>query len=92
MKTSTVLAMALVSASCYAAPLHTGNPQSDSARDAATAHPADVSVRADAAPVSAPAPDITAQGLDHAHWLHVQLPRSHSPNHGMASQLIDVQT
>ncbi len=92
MKTSTALAMALVSASCYAAPLHTGDSQSIPARDAASVHPAAVSLRADAAPVSAPAPDITAQGLDHAHWSHLPLPRSHSPSHGMASQLIDVQT
>jgi hypothetical protein len=91
MKTSTVLLMALVSVSCYAAPLHTADQAVNPAREAALMHEA-LAMRANAAPVSAPAPDVTAQELDHAHWLHVPLPKSHEPSHGMVSRVINVQT
>ena len=91
MKTSTALSMAIFSVSCYAAPLHTGDSPGNAALNAETAQTM-LAVRANAAPVSAPAPDVIAQALDHAHWSHVPLPKSHSPNHGMASQQIDVQT
>jgi len=91
MKTTTVLSMAMVSVSCYAAPLHTGDVTIDPAREAATVQ-ATLAIRANAAPVSAPAPDVVAQALDHAHWSHVPLPKSHAPSHGMASQQIEVQT
>jgi hypothetical protein len=33
-----------------------------------------------------------AQELDHARWRHVALPKSRAPSHGMASQVIQVQT
>ena len=91
MKTSTVLSMAMVSVSCYAAPLHTGDPPGDPAREAETTQTV-LAIRANAAPVSAPAPDVVAQALDHARWSHVPLPKSHAPSHGMASQQFDVQT
>jgi hypothetical protein len=91
MKTSTVLSMALVSVSCYAAPLRTGDPGLDPGRTAAEMR-AILAVRANAAPVSPPAPGVVAQDLDHAHWLHVQLPKSHAPSHGAVSQVIVVQT
>jgi hypothetical protein len=88
MKTSTVLSMALVSVSCYAAPLRTADPGIDAGRAAAEM----LAVRANAAPVSPPAPGVAAQDLDHAHWLHVQLPKSRAPSHGAVSQVIVVQT
>ena len=90
MKTSTALSMVLVSVSCYAAPIHTD----DAAIDARQAEAMRVmlAMRANAAPVSAPAPEVRAQDLDHAHWLHVALPKSRTPSHGMASHVIQVQT
>jgi hypothetical protein len=84
MKTSTLLSMALVSVSCYAAPLHTSSTD----ENAAAVH----ALRVNAAPVAPPAPDVAADSLDHARWRHVPLPKSRTPSHGMASQLIQVQT
>jgi hypothetical protein len=91
MKTSTVLSMALVSVSCYAAPLHTGDAAADAAQQAKTMRAA-LAIRANAAPVAPPAPEVMAQELDHARWRHVPLPKSHTPSHGMVSQVIQVQT
>jgi hypothetical protein len=91
MKTSTVLSMALVSASCYAAPLPTGDDASDGARHE-QAMRVPLALRANAAPVSPPAPDVAAQEIDHARWRHVPLPRSRSPSHGMVSQVVQVRT
>jgi hypothetical protein len=91
MKTSTVLSMALVSVSCYAAPLHTGDAAADAARHAETVR-VTLALRANAAPVAPPAPEVAAQELDHARWHHVPLPKSRSPSHGMASQVMQVQT
>ncbi|KND60472.1 hypothetical protein BVER_03733c [Candidatus Burkholderia verschuerenii] len=84
MKTSTLLSMALVSVSCYAAPLHTSPSDENSVAMKATA----AALRVNAAP---PAPDITADSLDHARWRHVPMPKSRTPSHGMASQKIQVQ-
>jgi hypothetical protein len=91
MKTSTVLSMALVSVSCYAAPLHTSDPGVDPALAAAEMRAA-MAIHANDPPVSPPAPGVAAQELDHAHWLHVQLPKSHEPSHGVVSQTVVVQT
>jgi hypothetical protein len=88
MKTSTSLLMALVSVSCYAAPLHTSD--TDGSADGVAAVRA--ALRVNAAPVSPPAPDVAAQSLDHARWRHVPLPKSRAPSHGMASQPVQVQT
>ncbi|SAK87661.1 hypothetical protein AWB81_04564 [Caballeronia arationis] len=87
MKTSTMLSMALVSVSCYAAPLHTSDTDAAIATTAMRA-----AMRANAAPVSAPAPEVTAQDLDHARWRHVKIPKSRAPSRGMASQPVQVQT
>ena len=91
MKTSTALSMVLVSVSCYAAPIHTDDAAIEAARQA-EAMRVMLAMRANAAPVSPPAPEVRAQDLDHAHWLHVALPKSRTPSHGMASQVIQVQT
>jgi hypothetical protein len=88
MKTSTLLSMALVSVSCYAAPLHTSPSDENSVAAKATA----TALRVNAAPVAPPAPDIAAESLDHARWRHVPMPKSRTPSHGMASQSIQVQT
>ncbi|KMY85463.1 hypothetical protein BUMB_02708c [Candidatus Paraburkholderia calva] len=88
MKTSTLLSMALVSISCYAAPLHTSPSDENTAAVEATR----AAMRVNAAPVSPPAPDIAAKSLDHTRWRHVPMPKSRAPSHGMASQQIQVQT
>ncbi|CAN7358342.1 MULTISPECIES: hypothetical protein [unclassified Caballeronia] len=91
MKTSTALLMVLVSVSCYAAPIHTDDAAIYSARQAEAMRAA-LAIRANAPPVSPPAPEVRAQELDHAHWFHVELPKSRSPSHGVTSQVIEVQT
>ena len=91
MKTSTALSMVLVSVSCYAAPIHTDDAAIYAARQAAAMR-AELAIRANDPPVSPPAPEVRAQELDHAHWAHVELPKSRSPSHGMASQVIQLQT
>ncbi|SAL22462.1 hypothetical protein AWB69_01523 [Caballeronia udeis] len=91
MKTSTALSMVLVSVSCYAAPIRTDDAGIYAARQA-QAMRAELAIRANAPPVAPPAPDVRAQALDHAHWFQVEIPKSHSPSHGMASQVIQVQT
>ncbi|KIG11306.1 hypothetical protein [Caballeronia concitans] len=88
MKTSTLLSMALVSVSCYAAPLHTSSSDGSAAVASATR----AALRLNAGPVAPPAPEVSAQSLDHARWRHVPLPKSRAPSHGMASQAIQVQT
>jgi hypothetical protein len=88
MKTSTLLSMALVSVSCYAAPLHT----SPSDENTAAVQAMRAALRVNAAPVAPPAPEVSADSLDHARWRHVPLPKSRTPSHGMASQKIQVQT
>ncbi|MDR5757244.1 hypothetical protein [Caballeronia sp. LZ035] len=87
MKTSTLFSMALVSVSCYAAPLHTSSTDESTAATATRA-----ALRVNVAPVAPPAPEVAAQDLDHARWRHVPLPKSRTPNHGMASQPVQVQT
>jgi hypothetical protein len=91
MKTSTLLSMAMVSVSCYAAPLHTGDIADGPGSDAVAARAA-LALRANAAPVAPPAPDVMAQGIDHARWSHVQLPKSRTPSHGAVSLVLQVQT
>jgi hypothetical protein len=88
MKTSTLFSMALVSVSCYAAPLHTSSTDNNAVTVAAVR----AALRVNAAPVAPPAPDIAAESLDHARWRHVPLPKSRTPSHGMASQTVQVQT
>ncbi|CDY75518.1 hypothetical protein BGLT_04417 [Caballeronia glathei] len=88
MKTSTLLSMALVSVSCYAAPLHTSDTDGSANGTAAMR----AALRANAAPVAPPAPDIAAQDIDHARWRHVPLPKSRAPSRGMASRTVQVQT
>ncbi|HEV7833559.1 MAG TPA: hypothetical protein VGP09_09290 [Caballeronia sp.] len=91
MKTSTALLMVLVSVSCYAAPINTDDAAIYAARQSAAMR-ATLAIRANAPPVSPPAPEVRAQALDHAHWFHVELPKSRSRGHGMSSHVIGVQT
>ncbi|MEX3957219.1 hypothetical protein B0G57_12472 [Trinickia symbiotica] len=73
MKVSTVTSMALLSASCFAAPIQT------TALDSLTARAAIAAARADAAPVAPPAPDVAADAnFAKQHWARIKLPKSHS--------------
>ena len=83
MKTSTLLTMVTLSASCFAAPVHT-------ARDALT----DVAAqRANAAPVAPPAPDVAAQAdIRPDRWQHITLPKSRHLQHGFAARNERLQT
>jgi hypothetical protein len=69
MKISTVTAMALLSASCFAAPVHTTALDSLTARDALFAQ------RANAAPVAPPAPGVAAVDVRPDSWARIKLPK-----------------
>ncbi|WP_116140632.1 hypothetical protein [Trinickia diaoshuihuensis] len=72
MKVSTLTTMALLSASCFAAPIHTGK------FDSATAHAALAAARANAAPVAPPAPEVTTDpSALRGHWRRIALPKQH---------------
>ena len=72
MKASTLTTMALLSASCFAAPMHTGK------FDSATARAALAAARANAAPVAPPAPGVTADpAAASGHWRRIALPKRH---------------
>ncbi len=72
MKVSTLTTIALLSASCFAAPIHTGK------FDSATAHAALAAARANAAPVAPPAPEVLADpAAKSGHWQRIKLPRRH---------------
>jgi hypothetical protein len=61
--------MALLSASCFAAPVHTTALDSLIARDAALA------VRANAAPVAPPAPGVNAIAVRPDGWARIEFPK-----------------
>jgi hypothetical protein len=76
MKASTLTIMALLSATCFAAPINT------TALDSLTARAALAAARADAAPVAPPAPGIKADvNVTRERWARIKLPK---PN-GLAS-------
>jgi hypothetical protein len=77
MKFSTLTTMALLSASCFATPIHT------TALDSLTARAALAAARADAAPVAPPAPGIAADAnAARERWTRIKLPKPH----GLASR------
>ncbi|MDQ7977656.1 hypothetical protein QYH69_10435 [Paraburkholderia sp. SARCC-3016] len=83
MKTSTLLTMVTLSASCFAAPVHT-------AQDALTDFSAQ---RTNAAPVAPPAPEIAVQpDIRPERWQHITLPRSRRPDRGLAARDEHLQT
>ena len=72
MKVSTLTTMALLSASCFAAPMHTGR------FDSATARASLAMARANAAPVAPPAPEVVADPTAaKGHWRRIALPKPH---------------
>ncbi|HZZ10586.1 MAG TPA: hypothetical protein VFE79_07825 [Paraburkholderia sp.] len=84
MKTSTLLIMVTLSASCFAAPVHTA-PDGTSANAFAE--------RTNAAPVAPAAPDVAATDTDRPQqWEHIALPKSRHPDHGFSGQKEHLQT
>lgn len=84
MKTSTLLIMVTLSASCFAAPVHT-------APDIRNAD--SLAVSANAAPVAPAAPDVAATADDSPQqWLHIALPKSRHPERNTMSQHEHLQT
>ena len=83
MKTSTLLIMVTLSASCFAAPVHTAT---DGTIDTAAA-------RANAAPVAPAAPGIAAQtDIRPDRWQHIALPKSRHLERGYAARNEHLQT
>ena len=83
MKTSTLLVMVTLSASCFAAPVHT-------ALDSTAGLAADLS---NAAPVAPAAPDFAApDNAKPQHWEHIALPKSRHLERGFMSQDEHLQT
>jgi hypothetical protein len=83
MKTSTLMVMVTLSASCFAAPVHT-------ALDS-TANPA--VERANAAPVAPAAPDVrTTDENRPQQWEHIALPKSRRLDRGLTVQNEHLQT
>ncbi|MGN6319732.1 hypothetical protein [Trinickia sp.] len=82
MKASTLTTMALLSASCFAAPIHTA------ALDSITARAALAAARANAAPVAPPAPEVkTDTSSARGHWTRITLPKPHElANHFAAHE------
>jgi hypothetical protein len=82
MKTSTLLTMVTLSASCFAAPVHT-------APDGTTASL--LAERANAAPVAPAAPDIAAT-VSPQQWQHIALPKSRHLDRSVMGQNEHLQT
>lgn len=82
MKVSTLTTMALLSASCFAAPTHTA------ALDSITARAALAAARANVAPVAPPAPEVkTDTSSARGHWARITLPKAHElANHFAAHE------
>lgn len=84
MKTSTLLTMVTLSASCFAAPIHTALDGSNASS---------LAERANAAPVAPPAPDVAAPNdIGPQHWQHIALPKSRHLERGFLAQNEHLQT
>jgi hypothetical protein len=86
MKISTVTAMALLSASCFAAPVHT------TALDSLTVRNAVLAQRANAAPVAPPAPGVAAIDIRSDGWARIKLPKPTGLAHKFAAHERQAQT
>ena len=84
MKTSTLLTMVTLSASCFAAPVHT-------AQESMPANT--LAARANAAPVAPAAPDVAVTDDNRPQqWQHIGLPKSRQPERGYAARNEHLQT
>jgi hypothetical protein len=86
MKLSTLTTMALLSASCFAAPVPT------TALDGTADRAAQIAARANAAPVAPPAPEIAADDRRLQHWAHIRLPKSKGLVRGFVARERQAQT
>jgi hypothetical protein len=78
MKTSTLLTMVTLSASCFAAPVHTAPDSADSPL---------LAQRANAAPVAPPAPDVSSTDVNRPQqWEHIALPKSRHLERSLTGQ------
>jgi hypothetical protein len=78
MKTSTLLTMVTLSASCFAAPVHTASDATDSPL---------LAQRANAAPVAPPAPDVSSTDASRPQqWEHIALPKSRHLERSLTGQ------
>ncbi|HEX3380269.1 MAG TPA: hypothetical protein VHU21_10790 [Paraburkholderia sp.] len=78
MKTSTLLTMVTLSASCFAAPVHTAPDSTDSPL---------LAQRANAAPVAPPAPDVSSTDANRPQqWEHIALPKSRHLERSLTGQ------
>jgi len=84
MKTSTLLTMVTLSASCFAAPVRTAPDSTDSTT---------LAQRANAAPVAPPAPGISSTDDNRPQqWEHIALPKSRHPERSLTGQNEHLQT
>jgi hypothetical protein len=84
MKTSTLLTMVTLSASCFAAPVHTAPDSTDSTN---------LAQRADSAPVAPPAPDVATPDVNRLQqWDHIALPKSRHLDRSFTGQNEHLQT
>jgi hypothetical protein len=87
MKVSTLMIAALLSASCFAAPIDT------TALDSLTARAALAAARADSAPVAPPAPGIDADAnVTRERWARIKLPKPHDLESHFAPRERQAQT
>ena len=84
MKTSTLLTMVTLSASCFAAPVHTASDGTNASS---------LAERANAAPVAPPAPDVPAAADNRPQkWQHIALPKSRHLERSFTGQNEHLQT
>ncbi|MFP3569398.1 hypothetical protein [Paraburkholderia sp. SIMBA_030] len=84
MKTSTLMTMVTLSASCFAAPIRT-------ATESTTA--SSLAERANAAPVAPAAPDVAATDDNRPQqWQHIALPKSRHLDRSLSGQNEQLQT
>jgi hypothetical protein len=81
MKTSTLIILVTLSASCFATPVHTAPDSTVSSLDV------------NAAPVAPAAPDVAAAADTRPqHWQHIELPKSRHLERGFITQDEHLQT
>jgi hypothetical protein len=86
MRTSTLLTMVTLSASCFAAPVHT-------AYDSTLDRPVRATLRAEAAPVAPAAPDVAAEDTQRPQrWQFIALPKSRHLERGFMAPNEHLQT
>ncbi|CAG4896481.1 hypothetical protein [Paraburkholderia saeva] len=92
MKISTLLTMVTLSASCFAAPVHTAY-EGPTAGALGPDDPATATLQAEAAPVAPAAPDVAAmKDSTTQRWEFIALPKSKHPDRGYVAKNEHLQT